>query len=148
MNPQRIITALAATLVLASTTVWLLAQERFAPAPLTEQQLQRIRPIIQGTQAETTRAQTRLVECQRELAALYARYDLDEAAASKLREEIVDLQRQLLTSHHRLQKALRAVVTAEQFERLRRRLEQAATLHPAAGGQPIERPEAPPTRQP
>jgi hypothetical protein len=45
MNPQRIITALAATLVLASTTAWLLAQERPAPAPLTDQQLQRIRPI-------------------------------------------------------------------------------------------------------
>ena len=148
MNPQRIITALAATLVLASTTVWLLAQDRPAPAPLTEQQLQRIRPIIQGTQAETTRAQTRLVECQRELAALYARYDLDEAAAGKLREEIVDLQHQLLTSHHRMQKALRATVYAAQFERLRRRLEQASAPGSPPVTRPTNRPEASPPRQP
>jgi sRNA-binding protein len=140
MNPQRIITALAATLVLASTTVWLLAQERPAPAPLTEQQLQRIRPIIQGTQAETARAQTRLIECQRELAALYARYDLDEAAAGKLQDEIVELQRQLLSAHHRMQKALRATVDAGQFERLRRRLENAAV--------PAAKPEAKPEMKP
>jgi len=126
MNPRRILTALAATLVLASTTVWLLAQDPPAPAPLTEQQLQRIRPVVQGTQAETARAQARLAECQRELAGIYARYELDEAAARQLQNEIVDLQRQLLTSHHRMQKALRATVNAEQFERLRRRLEQAA----------------------
>ena len=140
MNPQRIITALAAMLVLASTTVWLLAQERPAPAPLTEQQLQRIRPIIQGTQAETARLQTRLIECQRELAALYAHYELDEAAARKLHDEIVELQRQLLSAHHRMQKALRATVDAGQFERLRRRLENAAA--------PAAKPEAKPEVKP
>jgi hypothetical protein len=139
MNLRRILTTLAATLALASTTVWLLAQDRPAPAPLTEPQLQRIRPIVQGTQADTARAQARLAECQRELAGIYARYELDEAAARKLQNEIVDLQRQLLTSHHRMQKALRATVNAEQFERLRRRLEQAAAPGPAAGGQSTSR---------
>ena len=139
MNLRRILTTLAATLVLASTTVWLLAQDQPAPAPLTEPQLQRIRPIVQGTQAATARDQARLAECQRELAGLYARYELDEAAARKLQDEIVDLQRQLLTSHHRMQKALRATVNAEQFERLRRRLEQAAAPSPAASGQSTSR---------
>jgi hypothetical protein len=52
----------------------------------------------------------------------------------------VELQRQLLTSHHRMQKALRAVVTAEQFERLRRRLENAAA--------PAAKPEAKPEMKP
>jgi len=146
MNLRRILTTLAATLVLASTTVWLLAQNPPAPAPLTEQQLERIRPIVQGTQAETARAQARLAECQRELAGLYARYELDEAAARKLQDEIVDLQRQLLTAHHRMQKALRATVNAEQFERLRRRLEQAAAADPEASGQSTARPQIPSPR--
>jgi len=148
MNLRRILTTLATTLVLASTTVWLLAQVPPAPAPLTEQQRQRIRPVIQGTQAETARAQARLAECQRELAELYARYELDEAAARKLQDEIVDLQRQLLTSHHRMQKALRATVNAEQFERLRRRLEQAAAAGPEASGQSTSRSQTTPPRQP
>jgi len=148
MNLRRILTTLAATLVLASTTVWLLAQNPPAPAPLTEQQLERIRPIVQGTQAETARAQARLAECQRELAGLYARYELDEAAARKLQDEIVDLQRQLLTAHHRMQKALRATVNAEQFERLRRRLEQAAAADPEASGQSTSRSQTTPPRQP
>lgn len=148
MNLRRILRTLAATLVLASTTVWLPAQDQPAPAPLTEPQLQRIRPIVQGTQAETARAQARLAECQRELAGLYARYELDEAAARKLQDEIVDLQRQLLTAHHRMQKALRATVNAEQFERLRRRLEQAAAADPEASGQYTSRSQTTPPRQP
>ena len=137
-----------ATLVLASTTVWLLAQDPPAAAPLTEQQLKHIRPIVQGTQAETARAQARLAECQRKLAGICARYELDEASARKLQDEIVELQRQLLTSHHRLQKALRATVNADQFERLRRRLEQAAAPSPAASGQSTARPEATPRSAP
>jgi Spy/CpxP family protein refolding chaperone len=142
MNSKWMIPLLAAALVAGPTTVWLLAQETPPPAaaPLTEQQLQKIRPVIRGTQAETARAQTRLGECQRELAALYAHYELDEAAARKLQDEIVELQRQLLTAHHRMQKALRAVVTAEQFERLRRRLENPA----AAAAKPDAKPEMKP----
>jgi Spy/CpxP family protein refolding chaperone len=132
MNSKWMIPLLATALVASPTTAWLLAQDAPPPATpyLTEQQSKKISPIIRGTQAETARLQTRLAECQRELAALYARYELDEAAARKLQDEIVELQRQLLTAHHRMQKALRAVVTAEQFERLRRRLENAAA--PAA----------------
>jgi Spy/CpxP family protein refolding chaperone len=150
MNSKWMIPLLATALVAGPTTVWLLAQDAPPPATpyLTEQQSKKISPIIRGTQAETARLQTRLGECQRELAALYAHYELDEAAARKLQDEIVELQRQLLTAHHRMQKALRAVVTAEQFERLRRRLEQAAALHSAVGGQPAARPEASPPRQP
>ena len=147
MNTKNLMTTLAATLVLASTTAWLLAQDATAPAPLTDQQLQRIRPIIQGTQAETARAQSRLAECQRELATLYARYDLDEAAARKLQDEIVELQRRLLTTHHRMQIALRATVNAEQFDRLRRRLEQMTAPSPAPDGRPVAPPQRP-ARQP
>ena len=148
MNLRRILTTMAATLVVVSTSVWLLAQDQTVSPPLTEQQLQRIRPVVQGTQAETARAQARLAECQRELAGIYARYELDEAAARQLQNEIVDLQRQLLTSHHRMQKALRATVNAEQFERLRRRLEQAAAAAPEASGQSTSRSQTTPPRQP
>jgi len=126
MNSKWMIPLLATALVAGPATIWLLAQDAPPPAaaPLTDQQLQKIRPVIRGAQAETARRQNRLGECQRELAVLYARYDLDEAAARKLQDEIVELQRQLLTAHHRMQKALRASVDAAQFERLRRRLEQ------------------------
>ena len=103
---------------------------------VTEAQLERIRPVIQRTQAETARLQTRLSECQRELAALYARYELDETAARKLQDEIVESQRQLLTAHHRMQHALRETLDAKQFERLRRRLEQALAPSGESGVNP------------
>jgi septal ring factor EnvC (AmiA/AmiB activator) len=148
MNTKNLMTTLAATLVVAFTTVWLPAQDATAPAPLTDQQLQRMRPIIQATQTETARTQARLAECQRELVTLYARYDLDEAAARKLQDEIVELQRRLLTSHHRMQKALRATVSQEQFERLRRRLELSSAPSPALDGRPTARPQRPSARQP
>jgi hypothetical protein len=142
MNTKNLMSTLAATLVVASTGAGLLAQDAPSPAPLTDQQLQRIRPIIQASQAEGARAQARLAECQRELEALYARYDLDDAAARKLQDEIVELQRRLLTTHHRMQIALRATVNAEQFDRLRRRLQQITAPSPA----PDARPAAPPQR--
>jgi hypothetical protein len=119
-----------------------------APAPLTERQLQRIRPLARANQDETARLQTRLAERQRALAAVYTQYALGETEARKLQEEIVELQRQLLASHHRMQQELRAVVSAEQFDRLRRRLEQNMTPRPASEGRRTARPQAPPARQP
>jgi hypothetical protein len=150
MNSKWMIPLLATALVAGPTTVWLLAQDAPPPATpyLTEQQSKKISPIIRGTQAETARLQTRLGECQRELAALYARYELDEAAARKLQDEIVEFQRQLLTAHHRMQKALRATMDAGQFERLRRRFEQASVPGSPPVTRPTNRPEASPPRQP
>ena len=142
MNSKWIIPLLATALVAGPTTVYLLAQD--APPPLTEAQLERIRPVMQRTQAETARLQTRLGECQRELTALYARYNLDEAAVGKLQDEIVELQRRLLIAHHRMQKVLRDTVEAAQFERLRRRLEQAAAPSPGASGQTPSLPQTTP----
>ena len=136
MNSKWMIPLLATLLVAGPTTAWLLAQAAPAPPPLTEAQLERIRPVIQRTQAETARLQTRLSECQRELAALYARYELDETAARKLQDEIVESQRQLLTAHHRMQHALRETLDATQFERLRRRLEQALAPSGESGVNP------------
>ena len=146
MNAKWMIPLLATSLIAGPTTAWLLAQDAPASPPLTEAQLERIRPVIQRTQAETARLQTRLGECQRELAVVYARYDLDEAAVRKLQDEIVELQRQLLTAHHRMQKALRDTVDARQFERLRRRLEQISAPGLPSASQPMTRPEAPPPR--
>jgi septal ring factor EnvC (AmiA/AmiB activator) len=140
MRTKLLMTLLVTVLLAGSTTTGLPAQDAPASQPLTEKQLQRIRPIIHRTQAETARLQTRLAECQRELAALYAHYDLDEAAAHQIQDEIVDLQRQLLTSHHRLQKALRDTVNAGQFERLRKRLEQPGSPTSAQKVEPLARP--------
>lgn len=137
MNSKPWMTIMAVILVAASTMLLIVAQDDPRPAPLTGQQLQRIRPMIRDTQAETARAQARLAECQRELTALYARYDLDETATRKLQEEIVELQRQLLTSHYRMQKVLRATVNAEQFEQLRRRLERAEASTSQGRAQPV-----------
>jgi septal ring factor EnvC (AmiA/AmiB activator) len=142
MKTTRPMTLLVIVMLAGSQILGLPTPDAPAAKPLAEKQLQRIRPAIHRTQAETARLQTRLAHCQSELAALYAHYDLDEPAAHKIQDEIVDLQRQLLTSHHRLQKALRETVDAGQFERLRRRLEQAA---PPNSGQKDE-PAAPPAR--
>ncbi|MBM4087995.1 MAG: periplasmic heavy metal sensor, partial [Planctomycetes bacterium] len=93
-----------------------------SPPPLSPEQMVRVRQLVQSVQTEATLLQARLDQRQRELTDVYTAYKLDEPRADKLQAEIVELQRLLLANHHRMQVELRAIVSAERFEFLRRRL--------------------------
>ena len=116
------LTALGSVFLLA--TVMLAAQDAPVPAPLNTRQIERVRGLVETTQSEVTQLQTRLAERQRDLDRVYTQYRLDEPAARKLQEEIVELQRRLLASHHQMHVGLRSIVDQKQYERLRGRLEQ------------------------
>src|SRR5262245_5601057 len=72
-------------------------------APLTDEQLVRLRELVRTTQATAEHLRQELAERERQLAEKYAQFELDEAAAEKLQSEVVELQKQLLTNYHRLQ---------------------------------------------
>jgi len=98
-----------------------------SPPPLSQEQLVRVRGLVQEVQAQATLLQARLDQRQRELADVYTVYELDEPRAQKLQAEIVELQRRLLANHHRMQAELRAIVSRERFEFLRKRLANVVT---------------------
>ncbi len=98
------------------------ADEPASSPPLSPEQMVRVRKLVQSVQTQATLLQARLDQRQRELAEVYMAYELDEPRAQKLQAEIVELQRLLLTNHHRMQVELRMIVSRERFEFLRRRL--------------------------
>lgn len=112
------------------------SDDRPAPPPYTEEQLKQLRELVRTTREEGARLQGQLEERQRDLAELYNQYELNERAAQQLQLEIVDLQRQLLANHHKMQKELRAIVSKERFTVLSQRLNRAM----APKEKPPERP--------
>lgn len=93
-----------------------------APPPLTDEQVTKLRELVRSTQSKAAELQSQLDERQRELAALYAEYELKGRQAQRLQLEIVDLQRQMLANYHHMQTELRQIVGKERFEVLRQRL--------------------------
>ncbi|WP_425617104.1 hypothetical protein NA78x_000774 [Anatilimnocola sp. NA78] len=102
------------------------------PPPLSPEQLAQVRALVQRTQAEQQTLKAELATSQEKLTRCYAEYKLDEPQVEKLQDEIVDLQKKLLASHHRLQKELRTIVGAERFMILSRRIENALRSPPPA----------------
>lgn len=98
------------------------------PTPLAADQRARISELAQTTQAEVAKIKERLEEAQRELAAIYAIYELDAEKASQLEQELLDLQRQLLANYRRMQTELRTLVSEERFALLRRRLDNLLSM--------------------
>ena len=60
---------------------------------------------------------------QRELAAVYAEYKLDEDERRSWKPDVLDLQRQMLANYRKIQVELRTLVGEERFNQLRRRLD-------------------------
>ncbi|MBY0524201.1 MAG: hypothetical protein K2R98_12425 [Gemmataceae bacterium] len=111
--------ALLALVLLAGPVT---SDDKPAPPPLTAEQATRIRELVGTTQTRASRLQSLLEERQRELATLYAQYELNERQANQLQLEIVDIQRQMLANYHHMQAELRTIVSKERFELLRQRL--------------------------
>ena len=93
------------------------------PPQLTEDQKARISKLANETKQESERLKSLLDVRQKELAAVYAEYKLDEERATKLEADVLDLQRQMLTTYRKMQVELRTLVGEERFNLLRRRLD-------------------------
>lgn len=119
------------------------AADDAAPPPLTPEQSSAVRALVQQTQAEQAVARKALLAAQEELARSYAAYDLNLQQVEKLQVEIVEQQRKLLASHHRLHTELRTIVSGPRFQVLSQRIENAlknppsdATAKPAPTSKP------------
>lgn len=112
-----------ALLAAATITTFVLAED--APPPLTTKQLDQVRELVRRTQTEQARLKSAMAETQEKLAGCYAVFELDEKQVTALQQEIVELQRKLLASHHTMQKELRTLVGPERFKILNRRIENA-----------------------
>jgi hypothetical protein len=93
------------------------------PPPLTDEQKARISKLANETKRESERLKALLDLRQKELAAVYAEYKLDEDRAAKLEADVLDLQRQMLANYRTMQVELRTLVGEERFNQLRRRLD-------------------------
>jgi len=93
------------------------------PPPLTDEQKARISKLANETKQESERLKALLDLRQKELAAVYAEYKLDEDRAAKLEADVLDLQRQMLANYRKMQVELRTLVGEERFNLLRRRLD-------------------------
>lgn len=102
-----------------------LAADDAAPPPLSSEQLGAVRALVQRTQAEQAEARAALTNAQEALARCYSAYDLDLKQVEKLQTKIIEQQRILLASHHRLHTELRTIVSGPRFEILSRRIENA-----------------------
>lgn len=119
---------MSAILLIAAT----LAAVDAAPPPLTPEQLATVRTLVQRTQADQAAVRKALGTAQEELARCYAAYDLDLRLVEKLQTEIIEQQRKLLASHHRLHTELRMIVSGPRFEILSRRIENALRNPPSS----------------
>lgn len=113
------------------TVALLLVQaERPTPAPLSEDQVKQLRELMQTTHSTAATLQTQLEEKQRELAKVYSQYELNQRQALRLQGEIMEVQKQLLANHHKLQIELRSIVGQERFDLLRLRILNSLTPKP------------------
>ncbi|MBL8799869.1 MAG: hypothetical protein JNM56_38665 [Planctomycetia bacterium] len=118
----------------------LIQAERSTPAPLGEEQVKQLRALMFSTQTTAAALQAQLEEKQRDLERVYAQYELNQRQALKLQAEIMELQKQLLANHHKLQVELRTIVGQERFEMLRVRIGNALAPKPK---EKEKEPEAP-----
>jgi hypothetical protein len=107
-------------------------EEKAAPPPLTAEQVTKVRALVRQTQTDHAAAKQALAEAQEELARCYSRYELDEKEVTRLQEVILAEQQKLLATHHRMQKELRAIVGAERFLVLSRRIENVLKNPPSS----------------
>jgi hypothetical protein len=108
-----------------------LPQGEKQPPPLTEAQRTRIAKLANDTQKETARLRALLEARQKELAAVYGEYELDEKRAARLEAEIIDLQKKMLAAYRKMQIELRTLIGKERFVILKRRLDNMLRSPPA-----------------
>jgi hypothetical protein len=109
---------------------------RADPPPLTEEQRLRIAKLANDTKQEADRLKALLDRRQQELANVYAVYKLDEDRAAKLEADILDIQKQMLANHRKMQVELRTLVGEERFNLLRRRLDNMLKTPPKTADAP------------
>jgi peptidoglycan hydrolase CwlO-like protein len=125
MNRRTTLILMIATVAVSSIGLVGTGADPASPAPLSTEQLDQVRSLVKRTQSEQTRLKSALAESQEKLAECYTVFELDEKQVDKLQEEIIELQRKLLASHHSMQTELRTIVGPERFKILSRRIANA-----------------------
>jgi hypothetical protein len=118
-------------------------QTKTDPAPMTDEQLVRLRALIKETQERAAAIKAQLDDRERELARLYLEYELNEPRATVLEAEIVALQRDKFANYHKMQVELRTIVGKERFDLLKQRLRYSGFFGP----EPPKAPERPRSNQ-
>lgn len=85
---------------------------------LTPQQRERLDALSARIRGLNRDLGQRLYARRGELEGIYARAEIDEARARRLRLEIHEIQGQMLELHHQFQVEIRKILTADQFTRL------------------------------
>lgn len=91
--------------------------------PLTHTQITELQQVVRETLDRNKKSKEGLDDRQQALMKAYSQFELDEQGISKLHEEIVDLQRELLENYRVLQMELRAIVGEQRFLQLQKRID-------------------------
>ena len=92
--------------------------------PLTQSQITQLQALIRQTERQDKHLRSQLARRQRELAAAYATFELNEESIKRLQSDIIDLQKKLLGNYHQLQVSLRQTVGPQRFNRLKQRIDR------------------------
>ncbi len=112
--------AFLAIVVLVLSASACLAQQRLPG--LSPGQQSQLKSMAEETRKETERARGDISRARRELAQVYAVYELDDEKASTLLRRINAAQQTLLDTHFESQIALRNILSQDQFEAMRKRM--------------------------
>jgi Spy/CpxP family protein refolding chaperone len=89
---------------------------------LSKAQEERMAALRARIRAQSWELGQRMSDRRRELEAVYSRYEMEEPRARRLRQEIHDIQGQMLELQHEFQLELRKILTPSQFERVQQAL--------------------------
>jgi hypothetical protein len=93
------------------------------PPPLTSQQIMKLQQLVRRTQNCDAELKAALNDRQQTLMKAYSQFELDQKRISKMHEEIIDLQRNLLENYRGLQVELREIVGEQRFLHLKKRID-------------------------
>ena len=93
--------------------------------PLSKAQTTKLRLLVRDSMQKDAELREQLRGKQSQLKAEYVKYELDEKRIEALHGEILELQRKLLLNYRELQIQLRATVSAERFQHLKKRIDNA-----------------------
>jgi Spy/CpxP family protein refolding chaperone len=91
---------------------------------LTEEQNRRVAELRRNTGQRMRELEQTLAERRRDLEGMYRTYSLDALRARQWNTQINTTQREILEQHLKLQQELRKILTSDQFDRLRERMER------------------------
>ena len=107
-------------------------------SPLTNEQLVKVRAVLQRIKTEQIDLRKQLAADQARLADCYMEFELDNHKISKHQAEIISTQKKLMESHHALHEEMRLIVGAERFKGLVKRIDWIVREHSTEASKSVE----------